>query len=93
MIPQLSVQVSGIDPETPYQQIQALLAGQDSESEEIGGDKDPLIVDTLRIDRTAIIKFKKAKDVSDISLLPDPNHRFPFILCLDTSCCLLPISA
>ena len=63
----LSLQVSGIDPETPYQQIQALLAGQDSENEEIGGDKDPLVVETLRIDRTAIIKFKKANDVSGIN--------------------------
>ena len=58
-------QVSGIDPETPYQQIKTLLAGLDSESEEIGGDKDPLVVDALRIDRTAVIKFKKANDVSD----------------------------
>ena len=67
VIPGLSLQVSGIDPETPYQHIQALLAGQDSENEEIGGDKDPLVVETLRIDRTAIIKFKKANDVSGIN--------------------------
>ena len=52
-----------MDPETPFQQIQTLLAGLDPEREEQGADKNPLTVDTLRIDRTAVVKFKKANDV------------------------------
>ena len=52
-----------MDPETPFEQIQTLLAGLDPEREEQGADKNPLTVDTLRIDRTAVVKFKKANDV------------------------------
>ena len=59
-----SHQVSGMLPETPYSAIESAMAGTDGETEAIGGDKEPLTVSSLRIDRSAIIKFKKAGDVS-----------------------------
>jgi hypothetical protein len=56
--------VSGLLPETPYSLIKNALQGADEETGAIGGDREPLIVDSLRVDRSAIVKFKKAGDVS-----------------------------
>ena len=56
--------MSGLLPETPYSLIESALAGTDEETLAIGGDREPLTVDCLRIDRSAIVKFKKAGDVS-----------------------------
>jgi hypothetical protein len=58
------MQVSGLLPETPYSLIENALQGTDEETGAIGGDREPLTVDSLRIDRSAIVKFKKAGDVS-----------------------------
>lgn len=56
--------MSGLQPETPYSSIVSALQGIDDEAGAIGGDREPLTVDCLRIDRSAIVKFKKAGDVS-----------------------------
>jgi hypothetical protein len=67
------LQVSGMSPETPFKDIATALGGAGSHSEgeeEKEGDAaaaataDFVPVDSLRIDRTAIVKFKKAGDVS-----------------------------
>ena len=56
-----------MSPETPYQQILSAMEGKDEETEEIGGDKNPLVVKSLRVDRTAVLKFRRANDVSIIT--------------------------
>ena len=69
------LQVSGMSPETPFKDIATALGGAGSHSEGEGeevkeGDAaaaataDFVPVDSLRIDRTAIVKFKKVGDVS-----------------------------
>ena len=57
--PNISHQIGGLKSSTPVQSILAALT--DGDSEEGGSDK--IVVKTLRVDRSAIVKFKKANDV------------------------------